>query len=306
MLKSAWLKMIACGVACSTIVMTGAQAQNQPPIQLTMGLKPGQSVRFGFQEVESLTNKSATIRDGQATNVYQTEAQVVFRGVEATSEGLLVEMMYERVKFQAHSPVMKEPPSFDTAAPVAEALENPLAPALLAVLNKPIMLHLTKSGRIISADIPKVDVPDVKHGGIGEQMLTAEWIIARFQPAFSLTAPGPDVPASLWNVPSEMPIVHGVEQPLRVDTMNVLRETKDGIASVSLLAKAQIVPPQGEDPLNAQNFRFAGTGTATWNIGDGLLGVRSMKYEWSFDALPQPTLPTHVDAMTQTVLARLK
>ncbi|MBL8745311.1 MAG: hypothetical protein JNK58_03035, partial [Phycisphaerae bacterium] len=253
---SVWLKSIVLSCVGAFVLAASAGAQNQAPIRLAFGFKPGQSARFGFQEVEILTNRAEAIRGGEAITQYQTEARVNFRALEESAEGLTVEMTYERVRFQADSPVIKEPPSFDTAAPLQEALENPLAPALLAVINKPIILHLSAGGEIRRVESPKVDVPDVKFGGVAAQMLTGEWITPRFQCVFSLTAPGPDAAASMWSVPGETPLAHGVAQNLRVNTMHVLDGVQGGFAMLTLGAKAEVMPYDGTDQLNPRNLRF--------------------------------------------------
>ncbi len=294
----AYAACIALGVARSAFAAE--------PIHLKMGLTPGQTVRYGFQEVELIVNRSEKIKEGVMPSQFQTEAQAQFRAVEATAEGLTVEMTYQRVRFQADSRILQEPPSFDTAAPAEEARENPLAPALLAIINKPIMLRLAASGKIERVEPPTLDIPDVKFAGVAERMLTPEWITSRFQPVFSLAAPGPDVPAGMWSVTSEMPTAQGSEHFLRVHTMHVVRAVNQNIVTIDLAGKAELLPATAAHDAKTKLVAFSGTGKAIWNTASGLLGERTIKYDWQLDLLPQPDLPAQADVSVQFLLMALK
>lgn len=295
-------------LACAVLIAPGI-ARSAPaaePIHLKLGLTPGQTVRYGLQEVELIINRSDKIKEGVMPSQFQTEVQAQFRATEATALGLAVEMTYQRVRFQADSRVLKDPPAFDTAATAEEAQENPLAPALLAIINKPIMLRLAASGKIERVDPPTLDIPDVKFAGVAEKMLTPDWITSRFQPVFSLTAPGPDVPAGLWSVTSEMPTAQGSGHMLRVYTMNVVRGVDQNIVTIDLAGKAELLPASAAHDAKTKLVSFMGTGNATWNTATGLLGMRTIKYEWKLDALPQPDLPTQADVSVQFLLMALK
>lgn len=283
-----------------------AWGQNHPPVHLAFGMKPGQTARYGYQEVEILTNKAEVLRGGEVTNQYQTEAQILVRAMEREGESLIVELTYERVRFRMDSPVVKEPPVFDTGSPLEEKLENPLAPALMAVIDKPIRLRIAASGLIESVTPPDVDIPDVRYHGIADQMLTAEWITPRFQCIFSLVAPNADAAVSLWSISSVEPIAHSVQQRLHIETMHTIDAAANGVVAVSLNSKAEILPYEGEGAMNPRDFVFKGSGAATWNAAEGLLGSRNVRHEWSFNALPQPTLPTFVSTSLHTVVQRLK
>lgn len=287
--------------------LTASAVARQPaPIRLALGMKPGQSARFGFQEVELMTNKAATLRGGELTNQYQTEAQVNFTAVEQDGPSLLVDMVYERIRFRMDSPVVKDPPVFDTDAPLEEKLDNPIAPAFLAIVKKPIRLRIAASGLIESITPPSIEMPDIKHRGLAEQMVSAEWITPRFQPVFSLTAPGPDVAASMWSVSSVAPLAHGVKQTIHISSMHVLDAVGKDLVGVNIAAKAEILPFDGEEQMNPRDFQFASNGNATWNTAEGLLGGRNVRHEWSFNSTPSPDLHVFVSTSVHTVLQRLK
>ncbi len=300
------LGMIA-GVAAASVAAAAARGQNETPMAFHFGMKAGELLRYGFQEIESITTHSDKVRGGVGVNQYQTEAQLTFRVLDSTEERVTVELRYERVRFKGESPILKEPPVFDTASPAEEARTNPLAPALLGIIDRPILIELTPTGKIVGVDAQGIDVPDVKFGGVAEQMTTQEWIGPRFQAVFSLTAPETEAAVSMWTLASEVPVVMGNSQRLRIMAFHVLQRSQGGFAPVRIMAKAELLPFGGEgDNLNATLLSFEGKGDANWEAGAGVLHDRSVSYEWALDTKPQEGLETRTEVRVQSLLARLK
>lgn len=290
-------------VAC---IAAPASAEGDATVLLPR-LAPGFEARYGFQEVVTVTSEPVAAGGGPMTHTYITESKVRVRALEASAEGFKVEVMHERMRFDAISRLLKNPPSFDTAAPVAEAVENPFAPALLAVINKPIIVMLSASGRITSVIPPKVDVPDVDFAVVARQFLTPSWITLRLQPIFSLGERGSDDPEGHWTSVVEVPMATSSRRMIRVRTDARLKTRDDDTASVTMTSDAVLLPnPEGVQDTNAILKEFKGVGAAAWNISDGILQSFSSDWVWSLDTLPQEDLPTRVESSIKTLLVRLR
>lgn len=292
----------------AALVFPVVSLAEDPPAPWPLDFKPRKDAeaRYGFSEVYSLANVGEALRNGRSGHQYMTDAQVRFKIVEVAEASVTVEMVYERVRFFAQSDIMKQPPGFDTAMPAEDAAQNPLAPAFLPLIEKPITLRLSRSGKIEKVETPTIEFPEVKFVGVAKQFVETQWLTERFQPAFSLSAPGPDVRAQVWTLGRELPAAIGVDRTLRVKTMNFFTGTKDGKAAVTLESKAELLPPAKEGAYKADLKSFAGTGNASWMVEDGMLGTLSTQWSWVLAAEARDHLPNRIEVGLQSMLSRLK
>ena len=300
-----WLLSVLLAACVSAGVARAGEGQ--APWPLDFRPRQGAAARYGFSEAYTLANVGEALRGGRSAHQYMTDAQLRLTIKEVGETAVTVEMVYERLRFVAQSDIMKEPPMFDTSMPVEEAALNPLAPAFLPLIGKPVILHLDAAGKIERVEPPVIEFPDVKFVGVAKNLVMPEWVVERFQPLFSLQAPGPDVRAEIWTLGREVPAATGVDRTLRVKTLHYFAGTKNGQAAVTTESKAELLPPTKETPFNRIDLKsFAGSGHATWLIEEGMLGEAKSQWSWALASEARDNLPNTIEVKIETMLSRLK
>ncbi|MDX2114340.1 MAG: hypothetical protein SFZ24_01795 [Planctomycetota bacterium] len=276
---------------------------------LSPGPKEGSSYRFGLSERLEIRTMSKSLPGGSQLHVMQSDVLMRVKSLPAEPEGPVYEVTFDRVKFVSQHPTAKRNPAFDTGAPADEAAGNELAPVLLPLLNKPIRVSLDTSGRLREVRTPDQSlIPDVDFAGIGRQFFMPEWIGPRLLPVVSMgTAETAAAVGTRWSIPSESPVLFGVDQPMNISTEFVVREIQPGqIARVELSGTATLQPQRSGDPVSAKLDSLAVTGEAVWDLQSRIMGQILATTTWAVQTSPGENLEVRTENIRRLHVARLQ
>lgn len=268
-------------------------------------LTPGRVERFGWSEVFDFVTQTDKPDSARFVH-YRAEAKVRITVLAETADGIDAELVYERIRFAAESPLMKEPPAFDTAEPPEVAANNPFALVLLPVVNKPIRLRLGSDGRIVEVLPPAVDIPDHPNAGVGRWFVTPDWVRTRLQPILSLGAPADAAPGAVWSTSHDLQAVRGLERDLRITTRHRAGETENGVVRVDLASSGELLPAGNNDAADMTLVECTGSGLAAWSRDEGILASYDAEVSWIVLTRPAEGLSARSESTMRTTLARLR